>query len=225
MSGVTLYLCCLCLHQNFLVCNGPRCPCGNSDVSSVCLVLTTMCQSITRTLHGTVPTIEQSHQIQHQAYHPIAQQTNLTELHLGASVNHDDPECLWYSLEMTLKCTLDELVGLKELCTLSLHYMNHQVRRKELDWIVKNLPNLFKICGFYPQGENLPKDIEQWMDTEPKDSLFHLRMLSRCFFFSIAHFSFTPFAPLLSSQMKNTLLLIRNHFTKWPPSPLICLCQ
>lgn len=128
------------------------------------------------------PTIEQSHQIQRQAYHHTAQQTNLTELHLGASVNHDDPECLWYSLEMTLESRLDELVGLKELCTLSLHYMKHHVRPKELDWIVKNFP---RFVDFTHGVKIFPRTLSSgWTQ-----NLFHLRMLNRRFFFLALTFS------------------------------------
>lgn len=108
------------------------------------------------------PTVELSHEVQRQVYRHIAQQTNLVELNLGASINHQDPEHLWYSLDMTLESGLDELVRLKNLRRLTLHNMSHRLGTKELDWIVENLPKLRMIDGFYPFDQQLPEEIEQW---------------------------------------------------------------
>jgi len=58
------------------------------------------------------PTVEQSHEIQRQVYRHIAQQKRLAKLNLGA-LKDQDPELLWYSLEVTLESGLDEPVGLK----------------------------------------------------------------------------------------------------------------
>ncbi|KAF9371903.1 hypothetical protein CPC16_002775 [Podila verticillata] len=112
------------------------------------------------------PTIEQSHKIQRQVYRHIAQQTNLVNMDLGTLVNCQDPERLWYSLEMTLESGLDELACLKKLKNLTLHNMNHRIGTKELDWMVKNWPHLSHIHGFYEEDEDLPKDIERWLRTK-----------------------------------------------------------
>ncbi|KAF9387869.1 hypothetical protein CPB97_001926 [Podila verticillata] len=108
------------------------------------------------------PTVEQSHEIQRQVYCHIAKQTRLTKLNLGALIKDQDPEYLWYSLEMTLESGLDELVGLKGMQFLTLDHMNHHVGIKELDWMCENWPKLYRIDGFHPSGEDLPKDIKQW---------------------------------------------------------------
>ncbi|KAF9390918.1 hypothetical protein CPB97_008023 [Podila verticillata] len=113
------------------------------------------------------PTLEHSRQIQRQVYRHLAKQTHLYEVYLGALLGDaNNPQHLWYSLEMTLESGLDELVDLKNLSTLTLHNMNHRMGAKELNWICSQWPELRSIDGLCVKRGKLPADIEEWRNEQ-----------------------------------------------------------
>ncbi|KAG0034850.1 hypothetical protein BGZ81_002616 [Podila clonocystis] len=113
------------------------------------------------------PTLEHSHQVQRQVYRQLGKQTHLQQLYLGASIGSpEDPHRLWYSLEMTLSSGLDELAGMKNLCTLSVHHMNQYIGVRELEWMCDHWPSLMRIEGMCRRGEELPAEIKEWLEEQ-----------------------------------------------------------
>ncbi|KAF9320856.1 hypothetical protein BG003_004638 [Podila horticola] len=112
------------------------------------------------------PSIEHCLSVQRQVFRELAKQTRLRALWLGQDSFSEQrylvrwAPCIWYSLEMTLKSGMGQLAVLKDLETLKVSRLNHQISNTELAWMAAAWPKLQSVEGI----DFSEPEIATWVD-------------------------------------------------------------
>ncbi|KAG0024054.1 hypothetical protein BGZ81_007836 [Podila clonocystis] len=112
------------------------------------------------------PSMEHCLNVQRQVFRELAKQTRLRALWLGQDSFSEQRDivrwtpCIWYSLEMTLKSGMGQLAVLKDLETLKVSRLNHQVGVMELAWMAGAWPKLQSVEGV----DFSEPEIAAWVD-------------------------------------------------------------